>query len=306
LKPDAPVPRRFLEALGGAPLGKTDSGRLALARELTRTDNPLTARVIVNRVWQHLFGRGLVATPDNFGRMGELPTHPELLDHLATKFMGDGWSIKRLIRYIVTSQTWQLAAEPPPGASEFDPNNDLLSHARVRRLEAEAIRDALLAAGGNLKSGHTGPGIRPFYRTQIDPDKQPAAGPIDGDGRRSVYLEARRLFPSEFLAVFDAPKPNILTGRRTETNVPGQSLALLNDPFVHHQAKLFGQRITVLPNLTDEERIQRMYEIAFARPPGNAELERVVAFVRGAGSTDNSWSDLAHALFQMKEFIYLR
>jgi len=306
LKPDAPVPRRFLEALGGAPLGKTDSGRLALARELMRTDNPLTARVIVNRVWQHLFGRGLVATPDNFGRMGELPTHPELLDHLATKFVGDGASIKRLIRYIVTSQTWQLAAEPPPGASEIDPNNDLLSHARVRRLEAEAIRDALLAAGGNLKSGHTGPGIRPFYRTQIDPDKQPAPGPIDGDGRRSVYLEARRLFPSEFLAVFDAPKPNILTGRRTETNVPGQSLALLNDPFVQHQAKLFGQRITAVPNLTDEQRIQRMYEIAFARPPSNAELERAVAFVHGAGSTDNSWRDLAHALFQMKEFIYLR
>jgi hypothetical protein len=257
-------------------------------------------------VWQHLFGLGLVVTPDNFGRMGELPTHPELLDHLATKFMGDGWSIKRLTRYIVTSQAWQLAAEPPPGAGEIDPNNNLLSHARVRRLEAEAIRDALLAAGGNLKSGHTGPGIRPFYRTQIDPDKQPAPGPIDGDGRRSVYLEARRLFPSEFLAVFDAPKPNILTGRRTETNVPGQSLALLNDPFVDHQAELFGQRIMAVPNLTDEQRIQRMYEIAFARPPSTAELERAVAFVHGAGSTDNSWRDLAHALFQMKEFIYVR
>jgi mono/diheme cytochrome c family protein len=306
LKPDAPVPRRFLEALGGAPLGQAESGRLALARELTRSSNPLTARVIVNRAWQHLFGRGLVATPDNFGKMGELPTHPELLDHLATKFMADGWSIKRLIHYIVTSQTWQLAAEPPPRAAELDPNNDFLSHGRVRRLEAEAIRDALLAIGGNLKSGHTGPGIRPFYRTQIDPDKQPAPGPIDGDGRRSVYLEARRLFPSEWLAVFDAPKPNILTGRRTETNVPGQSLALLNDPFVHHQAKLFAQRITALPNLTDEQRIQRMYELAFTRPPSAAELQRAAAFVSHAASADDAWRDLAHALFQMKEFIYLR
>jgi hypothetical protein len=306
LKPDAPVPRRFLEALGGAPVGQTGTGRLALARELTRSDNPLTARVIVNRVWQHLLGRGFVPTPDNFGRMGERPTQPELLDHLATKFMADGWSIKRLIRYIVTSQTWQLSAEPPPRADELDPNNELLLHASVRRLEAEEIRDALLAVGGNLKSGHTGPGIRPFYRTQIDPDKQPAAGPIDGDGVRSVYLEARRLFPSEFLAVFDAPKPNILTGRRTETNVPGQSLALLNDPFVHHQAKLLAQRITDLPNLTDEQRIQRMYELAFARPPGTGELERATAFVHGHSSDKDSWRDLAHALFQMKEFIYLR
>jgi hypothetical protein len=306
LKPDAPVPRRFLEALGGAPLGQNGSGRLALARELTRSDNPLTPRVIVNRVWQHLFGRGLVTTPDNFGRMGERPTQPELLDHLATKFMADGWSIKRLIRYIVTSQTWQLAAEPPPRAAELDPNNELLSHAHVRRLEAEEIRDALLAVSGNLKSGHSGAGIRPFYRTRIDPDKQPAPGPIDGDGVRSVYLEARRLFPSDFLAVFDAPKPNILTGRRTETNVPGQSLALLNDPFVHHQAKLLAQRITAWPNLTDEQRIQRMYELTFARPPSTAELERATAFVRSKSSDEDSWRDLAHALFQMKEFIYLR
>jgi hypothetical protein len=306
LKADAPVPRRFLEVLGGAPLGQAESGRLALARELTRSDNPLTARVVVNRVWHHLFGRGLVATPDNFGRMGELPTHPELLDHLATKFMADGWSIKRLIRYIVTSQTWQLAAEPPPRATGLDPNNELLSHAHVRRLEAEEIRDALLAVGGNLKSGHAGPGIRPFYRTQVDPDKQPAPGSIDGDGVRSVYLEARRLFPGEFLAVFDAPKPNILTGRRTETNVPGQSLALLNDPFVHHQAKLFARRIAALPDLTDEQRIQRMYELAFARPPGAGELERATAFVGEDSSDKDSWPDLAHALFQIKEFIYLR
>jgi hypothetical protein len=238
--------------------------------------------------------------------MGELPTHPELLDHLARKFMADGWSIKRLIRYIVRSQTWQLAAEPPPRATEIDPNNDLLSHARVRRLEAEAIRDALLAVAGNLKSGHTGPGVRPYYRTQIDPDKQPAPGPLDGDGRRSVYLEARRLFPSEWLAVFDAPKPNILTGRRTETNVPGQSLALLNDPFVHHQAKLFAQRITAMPDSTDEQRITRMYQLAFARPPSAAELASAAAFIRSDAPGSDPWRELAHAIFQMKEFIYLR
>lgn len=306
LKPDAPVPHRFLEALGGTRLGARGSGRLELARELIRPGNPLTARVIVNRVWQHLFGRGLVATPDNFGRMGEQPSHPELLDHLAAKFIADGWSIKRLIRYIVTSQTWQLAAEPPAGIGENDPNNDLLSHARVRRLEAEAIRDALLVMGGNLKSGHSGPGVRPYYRTQIDPDKQPKPGPIDGGGCRSVYLEARRLFPSDWLAIFDAPKPNIVTGRRAETNVPGQSLALLNDPFVHHEAKLFAQRIAALPGLTDEQRIERMYQIAFARRPAAGELERARALVRNGPAEGDGWGDLAHALFLTKEFIYLR
>ncbi len=301
-KPGPAIPRRFLEVLGGAPLGGAESGRLAIARELTRRDNPLVARVMVNRVWQELFGRGLVATPDNFGRMGELPTHPELLDHLATKFIADGWPVKNLIRYLVASRTWQLAAEPPARADEVDPGNTLLSHAAVRRLDAEAIRDAMLAAGGNLQDGHHGSGVRVFYRTQIDPDKQPPAGALDGGGCRSVYLEARRLFPSEFLAAFDAPKPNILSGRRSETNVPAQSLALLNDPFVAHQAALFAARTADAGD--DGRRIARIYQLAFARPPTPAEADRALAFLRTAG--DDAWRDFAHALFNMKEFIYLR
>ena len=301
-KPGPAIPRRFLEVLGGAPLGGADSGRLALARELTRRDNPLVARVMVNRVWQELFGRGLVATPDNFGRMGELPTHPELLDHLATKFVEDGWSVKKLIRYLVASRTWQLAAEPSPRADALDPANALLSHAAVRRLDAEAIRDALLAVGGNLQPEHRGPGVPVFYRTQIDPDKQPPSGPVDGGGCRSVYLETRRLFPSEFLAAFDAPKPNILSGRRSETNVPAQSLALLNDPFVAHQAGLFAARTADAGD--DRQRIARLYQFAFTRPPTAAETDRALAFLHAAG--DDAWRDFAHALFNLKEFIYLR
>src|SRR4029453_5954195 len=156
--------------------------------------------------WQHLTGRGLGATPDNFGRMGEKPAHRELLDHLATKFIEARWSVKKLIRYILLSRSWQTASEPASGAAELDPNNEWLSHARVRRLEAEAIRDSMLAVAGNLKPGHTGPGVQVWFKTQIDTDKQPKPGPIDGSGRRSIYLEARRLFPSEFLATFDAPK----------------------------------------------------------------------------------------------------
>jgi hypothetical protein len=303
MQPGVPVARRFPEVLGGAPLGGSESGRLALARELTRPGNPLTARVMANRVWQHLTGRGLVGTPDNFGRMGEKPVNPELLDHLAAKFMADEWSVKSLIRYIVTSRAWQLAAEPPPHADELDPNNDLLSHARVNRLEAEAIRDAMLAVAGNLSQGYTGPGVRVFYRTLLDPVRQPDPGPIDGGGKRSIYLEMRRLFLSEFLAAFDAPKPNIFTGHRSETNVPAQSLTLLNDPFVRHEAKIWSQRITAL-NIDDGQRIVRMYEEAFAREPGAEELSRATAFLREGGN--DGWRDLAHALFNMKEFIYLR
>ena len=302
-QPGAPVARRFPEVLGGAALGGSGSGRLALARELTRHDNPLPARVMANRVWQHLTGRGLAPTPDNFGRMGEKPTHPELLDHLAAKFMADGWSVKKLIRYIVTSRAWQLASEPPPRAAELDANNDLLSHARVRRLEAEAIRDSMLAIAGNLAPGHTGPGVRVYYRTQIDPDKQPPAGTIDGGGKRSLYLEARRLFPSEFLAAFDAPKPNIFTGERSQTNVPAQSLALLNDPFVRHQAARWAERIAARAG-ADDERIARMYAEAFARPPTPDEAARALAFVRGCEK--EPWPGLAHAFFNMKEYIYLR
>ncbi len=301
LNPGATVPRRFLEVLGGARLWGHESGRLALARELTRPDNPLTARVMVNRIWQRLTGRGLAPTPDNFGRMGEKPTHPELLDYLARKFMEDGWSVKKLVRHMVTSRAWALSCEPVEGAAARDPGNVLLASARVRRLDAESIRDALLAIAGNLHREHEGPGVRVFYRTLIDPDKQPPAGPIDGAGRRSIYLEARRLFPSEFLATFDAPKPNIFTGQRSETNVPAQSLALLNDPFVHHQAKLWATR---LEGADIRARIESMYLEALGRPPHGDECVAADAFVRARGET--GWRDLAHAIFNMKEFLYLQ
>jgi hypothetical protein len=305
-KPGEKVPRGFISALstGATPaIPPRTSGRRELADWMTAADNPLTARVMANRIWQHLTGRGLVATPDNFGRMGEKPVNPELLDHLAAKFMADGWSVKALIRYIVTSRTWQLASEPPPRADDIDANNDLLSHARVGRLDAEAIRDAMLAVSGNLSPGHTGPGVRVFYRTLIDPVRQPDPGPVDGAGKRSIYLEARRLFPSEFLAAFDAPKPNIFTGRRSETNVPAQSLTLLNDPFVQHEAALWAKRVAAL-DATDEQRIAHMYLEAFARQPSADELSRAVAFLRQC--ENDPWRDFAHALFNMKEFIYLR
>ena len=303
LAPGTPIPRRWLEVLGAAPLGGAESGRLGLARELTRRDNPLLARVMVNRVWQHLFGRGLVATPDDFGRMGEQPTHPELLDHLATKFMEDGWSMKRLIRYMLTSNAWQSSSAASEKARQIDPMNSLLSHAEVRRLDAESIRDAMLMLGGNLVSGHSGPGVLPYYRTQIEPTYQPAAGPLDGNGRRSLYLEVRRNFVSDFLTVFDFPKPTIPAGRRAETNVPAQSLALLNDPFVRHQAALWAKRICATSG-TDGARIERMYLEAFSRLPTDDELAQAMAYLRA--ETTEPWRELAHACLLMKEFIYVQ
>ena len=149
------VPRRFLEAINAKPFATKNSGRLELAEAMLHEDNPLTARVIVNRVWHHVFGRGLVATPDNFGKLGETPSHPELLDYLAKRFVAEAWSIKKLIREIALTRTFQLAATPTAKAREMDPDNRLLTSAHVRRLEAEAIRDAMLQVSGSLESQAT-------------------------------------------------------------------------------------------------------------------------------------------------------
>jgi hypothetical protein len=288
--------------LGGRTLADAKGDRLMLAMEMTREDNPLAARVMVNRIWHHLFGRGLVGTPDNFGRTGDRPSHPELLDHLAAQFMREGWSVKRLIRHIVTSSTWQTAVLAPPGALERDPDNLLLSHARTRRLEAESIRDAMLAVAGNLSLDSGGQGIYHFYREAVDPDKQPPSGPLEGGGRRSLYLEVRRNFPGDFLASFDFPRPNNPAGARSETNVPAQSITLLNDPFVLHQAEVWAKRITSLKS-TDEARIAQMHREAFNRAPSETETRNALAFLNQSGG---NWRDLAHAMFNMKEFIYLQ
>lgn len=295
------VPRRMLEALGGRPLASSAGDRLALAREIASPRNPLTARVMVNRVWHQLFGRGLAASVDNLGRMGGRPSHPELLDHLATEFVRDGWSVKRLIRRIVTSAAWQTASEPSAEAAARDPDNLLLSRSPSRKLEAEAIRDSLLAVAGNLNLAQGGPSIFNHYREVTDPDKQPPPGPLDGRGRRSLYLEVRRNFLSDFLTTFDFPRPNLPAGCRNVTNVPAQSIAMLNDPFVHHQAAVWAGRIA-REGASDEARIRLMHQQAFGRPAGEGELRRAFAFVRGS---QQGWTELAHAMFNMKEFIYL-
>ncbi len=262
-QPAEAVPRRFLDAIDNTPYPAVGSGRFELAESILRKDNPLAARVIVNRVWLHLFGKGLVATPDNFGKLGQPPSHPELLDYLANWFVENGYSIKRLITFLVASETWKQSSEPPPGASEIDPANLLLSHFNVHRLEAEAVRDGLLSVAGDLKCEERyGPPIL-------------AATP-----RRSVYLRVKRNDLDPFLSAFDAPVPATTKGQRDVTNVPGQSLTLLNDPAVLDLAQHWADRLDKNPTLTNaSSRIETMFIEAFGRTPLASEIERAQQFV---------------------------
>jgi hypothetical protein len=308
------VPRRFLEALAGPtpPAISRGSGRLELARQMIDPAvDPFLPRVLVNRVWHHLFGRGIVASTDNFGVLGERPTHPELLDYLADRFIKEDWSVKKLIRALVLSSTYRMASHPDTAADRADPRDLLLHRMRLRRLEGEAIRDAMLAVSGRLLDQMYGPPV-PVHLTAFQEGRgRPASGPLDGDGRRSLYLSVRRNFLSSFLLAFDTPSPFSTVGRRTVSNVPAQSLILLNDPFVHGQAQLWAKRVLSQPGST-RERIIRMYESAFTRPPTETELTACVEFLQHqpaaqARGIDNPavWTDLAHVLFNVKEFIFL-
>jgi hypothetical protein len=296
-----PAPRRFLEALAGsAPLGgPASSGRLELARQMVDPAvDPLLPRVIVNRLWHHLFGQGIVPSVDNFGVLGQPPSHPELLDHLADRFVKEGWSLKRMIRAIVLTDAYRRASRAEAGADKIDPTNIYLSHQNLRRLEGEAIRDSMLAISGRLDPKRFGPAV-PVSLTNFQEGRgRPASGPLDGDGRRSLYLSVRRNFVSSFLAAFDTPTPFSTMGRRTVSNVPAQALILLNDPFVHQQADLWAKRMS---KVGEAERIEAMYLAAFARPPSAEEIAACRQYVASGGS----WSGLAHVLCNAKEFVFL-
>jgi hypothetical protein len=255
-RPTAPVERRFLEAIDPTPFDADGSGRLQLADALAAPSNPLTARVMVNRVWHHLFGRGLVATPDNFGRLGARPSHPLLLDHLAKEFVRGGWSVKELIRHMVTSDAFMRSADASPEALERDPENALLSHASIRRMDAESIRDAMVEVAGALDERMYGP---------------PAA-PGPGTTRRSVYVRAKRNRMDPFLLAFDAPVPFAPVGARPTTTVPAQSLTLLNDPLTWDLAGRWAERARGADG-SDAERLSGMWEAAIGRPPGDGERE---------------------------------
>jgi hypothetical protein len=299
LKPGEPVPRAYLEVFGGQPYHTTLSGRKELAEAIASPRNPLTARVMVNRIWHWIYGRGIVPTVDNFGRMGEKPTHPELLDFLAARFVEDGWSLKDMVRTLVTTRAFALSSEPSAHGLETDPTNDWLAHMRVRRLEAESIRDALLAASGELN------------------DKMYGRPADINSPRRSIYLPVRRTFLNPFLQVFDAPKPFTTLGRRDATNVPAQSLTMLNSPFVLDESTKWARRLVQDDSDSPATRIRRMFVTAFARPATEVEVAAASQYL-DALATDRKvpsnqalnsllvWQDFAQSLFNLKEFIYLR
>jgi hypothetical protein len=317
LRPGEQVPRRYLDVLATttAPFVSPGSGRLELAERIASPGNPLTARVLVNRVWHHLFGTGLVRTVDDFGHVGELPSHPELLDYLAAEFMADGWSIKRLIRRIVLSRTFQLAGEASAAAKDADPDNRLLSHYPARRLEAEAIRDSLLAVSGRLDPALYGRSIQP-YREKDYVDRRLFAGPLDGHGRRSVYIKCNLMESPKFLSAFNIPGGKVTQGRRDVTNVPAQALAMLNDAFVIAQAGEWAGRFVARPDATPGERIDAMFEQALGRPASDVERSRFESAARQFAElhavpadevmkSHAVWRDIAHAMFNLQEFVYV-
>ena len=285
------------------------SGRRELADWLASPSNPLTARVIVNRVWLHLFGRGLVPTPDNFGAAGARPSHPELLDTLAVEFMNDGWSIKGLIRRIVLSRAYGLDSAHDPRNFEADPDNALVWRMSKLRLEAEAVRDALLFVGGRLATGppvgspvaRAGEGLAMFLRVE---------GLDASDTHRSVYLPVVRDRVLESLALFDFADPSLVTGERATTTGPAQALYFLNGPLAIRQAEALADRVRAIEG-DEAHRVDRAYRIALARGPTAVERDRALAFLREfaarAGGTDparGAWCAFCQALLAGAEFRY--
>lgn len=310
-KPGRIAPRRFLQVLGGAslPAGTTASGRLELAGWIADPSNPLTARVLVNRVWHHHFGRGLVPTPNDFGRQGRPPSHPELLDWLAQRFRESGYSIKALHRLILASRTYRQSTVRTAEAIERDPTNELLGAYPRRRLDAESIRDTLLSLGGSLDT--TPAGAHPFPPetewkfTQHNPFRA-----VYESRRRSVYLMTQRIQRHPFLATFDGADPSASTGARLTSTTPVQALFLLNDPLVHEQSSAFAARILREPGDLPA-RIRLAYALAFARHPDTAEADEALRFLErltADGSTAGeraAWEAFARALFRLNEFVYL-
>ena len=312
-QPGEAVPRRFLEMFDDRPFRTSLSGRLELADNVASPANPLTARVMVNRLWHHLFGRGLVGTVDNFGRLGQKPTHPELLDYLASRFIEHGWSLKETIRFLLMSRAFQQTALASVDARRIDPGNELLSHAPVRRLEAEAIRDAVLAVSGQLDLKMYGPGVNVYYVAKTEGGGP--KGPLDGDRRRSVYQRVRRNAANPFLEAFDAPKPASTRGKRDTTNVPAQSLTLLNDPFVIDQSAKWAKAL-VAEGRSRDERIGGMFIKALGRAATAEDLASAREFLGELAAehsippgevekSERVWQDFAQSLFCLKEFIYV-
>ncbi len=298
------TPRSFIRVLHRSPAPKIAaqaSGRAELADWLASAKHPLTARVFVNRVWQHLFGEGIVSSVDNFGHMGRLPTNQALLDHLASRFVEQGWSVKKLIREIVLSRVYQLSSHTAPtlhSQSIFDLENKLYWRQNRRRLQAEAIRDAVLSISGQLDLKVGGATIKPGTTIEYGYS-------FDGK-RRSVYVPVFRNTPLEILAVFDFADPNLVVGSRTTSSVPTQALYLMNSPFVRAQSDAAAKRLLSdrLPN--DDARILQAYRRSLGRNPGARERQIILNYLAAENDPAKAWPQIFHGLYASVDFRYLK
>jgi cytochrome c553 len=289
----AEVPRHVPEIVAGdsAPKIAKGSGRLELARWIASASNPLTSRVMVNRVWQGHFGSGLVRTSSNFGKLGESPSHPELLDWLASRFVSDGWSLKKLHKLMVTSQTYQQSSIDTNATKKVDPDNRLLGRMERNRLESEAVRDSLLAVAGKLDPSLGGPSTRDFNAP-----------------RRTLYQMTIRSDRSSFGPLFDAADSTAMVDRRVVSTVAPQALFLMNHPFVIEQAKALGQRLQKEAE-NDKNRIERAYDLLYARKPTAEEVEIGQGFLaemtKAENSSERAWTAYAQVLLCANEFLYV-
>ena len=313
-----PVALKFPEPSAEA---KSSRRRVVLADWIASPDNVLTYRVMANRVWQHHFGRGLVETPGNFGRSGSMPSHPELLDHLAIEFAKTG-KLKPLHKTIMMSATYQQSSQQTASTALLDPDNALLSRQNKRRLEAEPVRDSILAITGMLNAKMGGPGIKPRIRPDLLPTSQRNKWPeIAADGpqewRRSVYIYSKRQLLFPLLELLDAPTTTDVCDRRTESIVPTQALLMMNDDFVNDQAGKLAARVKKEAGVAADKQAERALWLAFSRAPSAERVTDAVAFMKKQAETHQAGGrgteaaetealiDLCHVLFNCNEFIFL-
>ena len=284
--PGEEAPRQFLAILspGEQVPFKQGSGRLELAESIANANNPLTARVMVNRIWLHHFGAGIVRTPSNFGKLGEPPANPDLLDYLASRFVQNGWSVKKMHREIMLSNVYALSSEYSAENAQIDPENRLFWRANVRRMDVESMRDSMLFVSGALDKTMGGPAV-PLHDEK--------------NFRRTLYGAVSRAKPDQFLRLFDFPDPNETSEQRIATNVPLQQLFFLNSPFVQAQAELLNKR---LGDISPDEKIRRAYSLLLNRTPSAEEVGKGTAFLSAEG---NSWRNYLQVLLSSNEFIYL-
>ena len=312
------VPRRFPRAVSAddhGSIGADRSGRLELAEWMARPSHPLTSRIMVNRLWLWHFGRGLVRSPDNFGRLGESPTHPELLDWLARRFVESGWSVKAIHRAIMLSNTYKMGTRHDQASFEADPDNRLRWRADRRRLEAEAVRDSLLALSGLLDPTMGGTRLKVKSHDYVNSTGASQKAALYDVNLRSVYLPVIRsgLYPA--FQAFDFADPSTAIGQRTPTTVASQALFMMNDPLVLRAAANWADRLRARTDLDDAGRVRLAYEAAYGRPADVEEVTRALDYLgrfdallaaQGVNDSDRparTWRALAQAILAASEFI---